>query len=225
MLTKLEKKWFEILKNEFEEPYFLLLQDFIKKERKKNKLYPPREKIFSAFSYTPFNRVEVVIIGQDPYHNAGKANGLAFSVEKEVSLPPSLRNIYKEIESDLDIKMSENGNLIGWAKQGVLLLNSILTVRHKEPHSHYKKGWEKFTDKVVEVLVNQNRPIVFLLWGKVAQEKCLKFFDEKKSSKHLMLKAAHPSFYSSARFFGCNHFSKANAFLERNNRKPINWSN
>jgi uracil-DNA glycosylase len=220
----MEKKWLEILQDEFEQPYMQSLRQFLLSELQNGfKVYPEKNLIFNAFNQTPYDEVKVVIIGQDPYHGPNQAHGLSFSVKENVAQPPSLKNIFKELSSDLNIQPPIAGCLEPWAKQGVLLLNATLTVREKQPLSHYGKGWEIFTDKVVEKLALRKDPIVFLLWGKSAQEKCFKVFQKIKDHNHLVLTAAHPSFYSAANFFGCKHFSKTNLFLEKNNKSQINW--
>ncbi|MGD0664980.1 MAG: uracil-DNA glycosylase [Rhabdochlamydiaceae bacterium] len=217
----LEKTWFETLKEEIQKPYIHELKKFLQSEREAGKVvYPPEQLVFNAFSQTPYEKVKVVIMGQDPYHGAGQAHGLSFSVPPGVTPPPSLKNIYKEIHSDLGITPPKDGCLLHWAQQGVLLLNATLTVRAGEPKSHYGKGWEQFTDAVIDVLVQKEDPIVFLLWGKSAQEKGLRAV----GSRHAVFEAAHPSPYSVDRFFGCRHFSKANHFLQSVDKSPINWS-
>jgi uracil-DNA glycosylase len=218
----MEKGWFEVLKDEFQKPYMRDLQDFLQKEYNQKKvIFPPREKIFNAFCITPYDKVKVVIVGQDPYHNPHQAMGLSFSVEKEVTIPPSLKNIFKEVEDEFSITLpKKHGSLEGWARQGVLLINATLTVEKNSPKSHYGKGWETFTDSVIRVLASRKDPIVFLLWGKSAQEKC-SFIQEP----HLKLESPHPSPYSAHQgFLGNGHFLKANAFLEKVGKKPIDWA-
>lgn len=214
------KEWNQILLQEEHKPYFHLLQKFVDNEYKKYICYPSKSNVFYALRTTPFDKVKVIILGQDPYINPNQAHGLAFSVLTE-KLPPSLKNIYKEIESDLRIAMAKhNGNLTPWAEQGVLLLNTTLTVRAGESNSHSKKGWEKFTDEIIKELNEDDNPKVFLLWGKNAQDK-EKFITNKK---HLILKAPHPSPLSAYNgFFGCKHFSKTNNFLKKNNLSEIDW--
>jgi uracil-DNA glycosylase len=220
----IEKKWLDLLKEELQKPYASDLIDFLTIEKQnKEIIYPPSDLIFNAFTKTPFDKVKVVIIGQDPYHGEGQAHGLSFSVGKNIKQPPSLKNIFKELVEDMDIVFPKTGCLLPWAERGVLLLNSTLTVRKSQPKSHYKKGWEIFTDRVVELLSKKEDPLVFLLWGKAAQEKCLQVFNKKPFHKHLILTAAHPSFYSVAGFWGCKHFSKTNEFLVKNEKKPIDW--
>lgn len=221
MDVKIEKSWKKVLKNEFEKDYFLHLVAFLKAERATNKIiYPPGSLIFNAFEKTPFEKVKVVILGQDPYHNPGQANGLSFSVQDGVQLPPSLLNIFKELKSDLGIEISKNGNLEKWAEQGVLLLNASLTVRKNEPGSHGRAGWLTFTDHVIEKISSEKEGIVFLLWGNFAQAK-QELIDE---TKHFVLRAAHPSPLSAARgFFGCKHFSKTNDILMKEGQEPVDW--
>lgn len=216
----IEESWKLALQDEFSKPYFLSLKEFLVEERKKHIVYPPGKLIFSAFNHTPFDKVEVVILGQDPYHGAGQANGLCFSVSDGIKMPPSLVNIFKEIQNELGYPIPTSGNLERWADQGVLLLNAMLTVRANEPGSHQGKGWETFTDSVIKHLSNQKKGIVFLLWGKYAQAK-EQLID---GSKHHILKAAHPSPFSAYNgFFGCNHFTKANEILLAQGRQPIDW--
>ncbi len=220
----MEKEWAENLKEEFEKPYMKKLQNFLIEEKNKRiTIFPPQNLIFNAFCQTPFKKVKVVIMGQDPYHGDGQAHGLSFSVPKTVEAPPSLKNIFKEQIEDVGITNPTSGELLSWAKQGVLLLNATLTVQKANPRSHYGRGWEIFTDKVVDILFKRKDPIVFLLWGKSAQEKIDKVFNNALEHPHLILKAAHPSFYSVKGFFGCKHFSKTNEFLEKVGKKPINW--
>ena len=221
MEVKIEPSWKKVLQKEFDEKYFDELTDFVKSEYKKSTLYPPAKFIFNAFELTPFDKVKVVILGQDPYHGPNQANGLAFSVNDGVKLPPSLVNIYKEIESDLGQKTAnKNGNLENWAKQGVLMLNATLTVRAAQAGSHQNNGWEKFTDAVVKILSEQKEGLVFILWGACAQKKGA-VIDE---SKHLVIKSAHPSPLSAYNgFFGSKPFSQINAYLIFNNKKPIIW--
>ncbi len=224
MTMSLHKSWFEKLKEELESPYILSLKAFLKSEEERGStVYPPKDLVFNAFKLTPFEDVKAVIIGQDPYHGAGQAEGLCFSVPKGVRVPPSLKNIYKELQSDLGFTAPNHGHLISWAKQGVLMLNATLTVRAKEPRSHYGKGWEVFTDSVVKSLCNRKDPVVFMLWGKSAQEKCERILDQQPHN-HLVLTCAHPSPYSAEGFLGCRHFSKANEFLAKYGKTPISWS-
>lgn len=218
---KICNSWLKVLNDEFDSDYMKDLKKFLSTEiNQKKTIYPHGDDIFQAFNLTPFNEVKVVIIGQDPYHGPNQAHGLCFSVKPGIKVPPSLANIYKEIESDLNIKMPTHGSLIDWAKQGVLLLNNVLTVEKGKAGSHHGKGWERFTDKVVEVLNKQNENLVFILWGHPAQKKG-KTIDTKK---HLVLKSPHPSPLSAYRgFFGQKHFSKVNEYLKKHNKKVINW--
>ncbi len=222
MDVKIEPSWKAELKEEFTKPYFLQIATFLKTEKALNKIiYPPGTLIFNAFNQTPFNKLKVVIIGQDPYHGAGQAHGLSFSVQNGIKPPPSLVNIYKEIQRDIGIAMpKEYGNLTHWAQQGVLLLNAALTVRAGEPFSHAKFGWADFTDSVIKKISDKKKGVVFLLWGKFAQDKQV-LIDE---TKHHVLKAAHPSPFSADKgFFGCKHFSKTNEFLIKEGHQPIDW--
>jgi uracil-DNA glycosylase len=222
MDVKIEPSWKAELKEEFTKPYFLQIATFLKTEKALNKIiYPPGTLIFNAFNQTPFNKLKVVIIGQDPYHGAGQAHGLSFSVQNGIKPPPSLVNIYKEIQRDIGIAMpKEYGNLTHWAQQGVLLLNAALTVRAGEPFSHAKFGWADFTDSVIKKISDKKKGVVFLLWGKFAQDKQV-LIDE---TKHHVLKAAHPSPFSANKgFFGCKHFSKTNEFLIKEGHQPIDW--
>ena len=220
----MEKSWAKVLAGEFEKEYMKNLQKFLISEIESNQIiYPPKDLIFNAFCQTPYDKVKVVIVGQDPYHGKGQAHGLSFSVPKGINSPPSLKNIFQEQIKDVGIKMPITGELTHLAMQGVLLLNATLTVRESSPKSHYGKGWEIFTDKVIDILSKSKKPIVFLLWGKSAKEKLFNAFIDRENTHHLILTAAHPSFYSVARFFGCKHFSKTNEFLIKNNIKPIDW--
>lgn len=213
--------WLEELKPEFAKPYYRDLFNFVKDEYTRNVCYPPSDDIFNAFSFTPLDKVKVVILGQDPYHEDNQAHGLSFSVPvSQVNIPPSLQNIYKELETDMNCYVPNNGYLKKWADQGVLLLNTLLTVRAHSAFSHQGKGWEQFTDAVIMALNRQDRPIVYLLWGKPAQSK----MSMLNNPKHLILTAPHPSPLSAYRgFFGCKHFSKANEFLVSNGLSPIDW--
>ena len=212
--------WKDLIAEESKKEYFKELNNFLVSEMKNHTVYPEKKNWFKAFDVTPFEKVKVVIIGQDPYHGEGQAQGLSFSVPEGLKLPPSLKNIYKEIETEIQIEKSQNGDLTSWAEQGVLLLNSVLTVRAKSAGSHQKKGWEKFTDRVVEVLNDQSENLVFILWGAPAQKKGKAINREK----HLVLEAPHPSPLSSYRgFFGCQHFSKTNNYLIEKAKKPIAW--
>lgn len=218
---KLKGQWGKLLSNELNKSYMQELLSHIEMELQKGvKVYPKREDIFSAFNLTPFENVKVVIIGQDPYHGENQAHGLSFSVRKGVKIPPSLKNIYKELNADLGFKIPSHGDLSSWAKQGVLLLNSTLTVEASKAGSHRDLGWEIFTDKVIELLNTKKEGIVFLLWGSPAQKKA-RILDE---NKHLILKSVHPSPLSAYRgFFGNNHFSKTNKFLLKQGKDPISW--
>jgi uracil-DNA glycosylase len=220
MKVDIETSWKEILKDEFEKDYFRNLFDFIESEYQTQTVYPPKEKVFSAFEFTPFNQVKVVLIGQDPYHGPNQANGLSFSVSDEVPHPPSLKNIFKEVNSDFKSNDSRSGNLENWAKQGVLLLNTTLTVRASQAGSHQKKGWEEFTDAVIQKLAHEKENLVFILWGSQAQKKG-KMIDE---DKHCVIKSVHPSPLSSYRgFFGSQPFSKTNSFLKSIGKEEIEW--
>lgn len=222
MDVKIEPGWKEVLKDEFNKPYFEQIVFFLKTERMAGKtIYPPGSLIFNAFEQTTFENVKVVIIGQDPYHGPGQAHGLCFSVQDGIPPPPSLVNIFKEIKSDIGLSIQAGkGNLIHWAQQGVLLLNAALTVRSNEPFSHSKIGWSIFTDAVIQKISDLKTGLVFLLWGKFAQEK-QSLIDE---TKHHVLKAAHPSPFSADKgFFGCRHFSKTNSLLQQEGRNPIDW--
>jgi uracil-DNA glycosylase len=218
---QIEESWKEILQEQFNSSYFRSIKEFLVEEKQRFTVYPPGSLIFNAFNLTPFHAVRVVIIGQDPYHGAGQAHGLCFSVQHGISAPPSLINIFKEINADLGIQMPKHGNLEKWARQGVLLLNATLTVRANQAGSHQKKGWEVFTDAVISELSKQRVGLIFLLWGKFAQDK-ESLID---TQKHYILKAAHPSPYSAYNgFFGCRHFSKTNEILRRHGLPEIDWS-
>lgn len=215
------KSWYEILGQEIQSPYIKGLKEFLTVERRRA-VYPPEEEVFKAFSYTPYSEVKVVIMGQDPYHGPGQAHGLSFSVPEGVLPPPSLKNIFKELETDLGLPPPKTGCLIPWAKQGVLLLNATLTVREGEPQSHKGKGWEQFTDAVIRKLAERKKPIVFLLWGRSAKEKCSQVLS---GTEHVILTAPHPSPLSAHQgFLGCRHFSQANAYLVKAGLSPIDWS-
>lgn len=220
MDVKISESWKPVLKDEFGKSYFADLVDFVKKEYVRARVYPRGGNIFRAFDKCGFDDLKVVIIGQDPYHGIEQANGLCFSVNDGVQFPPSLQNIFKEIETDLGIPVPRSGNLDRWAEQGVLLLNSVLTVREHEAASHAGMGWERFTDAVVRAVSERKENVVYMLWGSYAQRKA-SFVDPVKNC---ILKAVHPSPLSAYRgFFGCRHFSKANEYLENNNKTPINW--
>lgn len=212
--------WAEPLSAEFRKPYYKELYTKVLNEYRTRKVFPAPDDIFNALHLTPLSQVKVVILGQDPYHNDGQAHGLCFSVKPDVEIPPSLVNIYQELHDDLGCRIPNNGYLVKWAKQGVLLLNTVLTVRAHQANSHRGIGWEQFTDAIIEAVNAQDRPIVFLLWGRPAQMKKSML----NNPKHLILEAPHPSPLSAYRgFFGCRHFSQANAFLEKNGIEPIDW--
>lgn len=221
---QLEPSWHAALSDELSQPYMTQLFQFLEEEYAKNVVFPPKDLIFNAFNQTPYSQVKVVIMGQDPYHQKGQAHGLSFSVPMGIKQPPSLRNIFLELNKDLGITPPNHGCLISWARQGVLLLNATLTVREGEPKSHYGRGWERFTDLVIAKLVQHPHPLVFLLWGKSAQEKCEHVLQNLGETRHLLLTAAHPSPYSATGFFGCRHFSKANQFLVEKGLAPIDWA-
>ena len=220
-MAMIDNDWLPCIKQEFTKPYYKELYTFVKHEYDTRIIYPPAEDIFNAFHFTPLSKVNVMILGQDPYHNENQAHGLSFSVlPTQKDIPPSLVNIYQELHDDLGCYIPNNGYLKKWADQGVLLLNTVLTVRAHQANSHQGKGWEQFTDAVIEAVNAQDRPIVYLLWGRPAQSK----IPMLTNSKHLILKAPHPSPLSAYRgFFGCRHFSQANAFLEKNGIEPIDW--
>ena len=217
----IQNDWLDEIEEEFRKPYYVELYKYVKEEYSTKTIYPPAEDIFNAFHFTPLSRVKVLILGQDPYHNERQAHGLSFSVlPEQKDLPPSLQNIYKELQDDLGCNIPKTGYLKKWADQGVLMLNTVLTVRAHQANSHQGKGWEKFTDAVIQAVNAQDRPIVYLLWGKPAQSK----IPMLTNPKHLILKAPHPSPLSAFRgFFGCKHFSQTNAFLEKNGVEPIDW--
>ena len=212
--------WLQPLSAEFRKPYYRELYNFVNDEYSRRTVYPPSDEIFSAMHLTPLKDVKVVILGQDPYHEPGQAHGLCFSVKPGQEIPPSLENIYKELHDDLGCYIPNNGFLESWARQGVLLLNTVLTVRAHAANSHQGKGWENFTDAIIEAVETQDRPVVYMLWGRPAQSK----IPMLTNPKHLILKAPHPSPLSAYRgFFGCRHFSAANRFLQENGLEPINW--
>ena len=216
----LKGMWYESLKDEFSKPYYKDLYETVKKEYSTHIVYPPSDSIFNAFEYTDLDKVKVLILGQDPYHEPGQANGLCFSVSPGIKIPPSLQNIYKELYDDLGIEPSKSGDLTNWAKQGVLLLNTVLTVRAHAANSHRGIGWEKFTDAAIEVLANQDRPIVFILWGRSAKEKISLIHNPK----HLIISSAHPSPLSARNgFFGSKPFSRTNDYLTQNGISPVDW--
>ena len=219
-MVTLNNKWDELLKGEFEKDYYLKLREFLIEEYRTKTIYPDKQNIFNALKLTSYEEVKVVIIGQDPYHGPNQAHGLAFSVQPKVQTPPSLLNMYKELRDDLGCFIPNNGYLVPWAKQGVLLLNAVLTVREGQANSHRKKGWERFTDRVIELLNEREEPIVFLLWGNNAKEKG----ELITNKQHIILNTVHPSPLSASRgFFGCKHFSKTNEILKNLGREPINW--
>lgn len=221
----LSKEWSEILKDEFQKEYFIQLEKFLEKEYSEKKIFPPYSEIFNLFNNIEYKDIKVVILGQDPYHGEGQGNGIAFSVNTGIKIPPSLRNIYKELEleyinAETPFKPNKNGDLTPWVKQGVFLLNASLTVREGEPNSHARKGWEFFTTEVIKKINEKNRPVVFLLWGDFAKKK-KEFITNKK---HLILETVHPSPLSASRgFLGCDHFKMANNFLESEGLTPIDW--
>ena len=217
---QIESSWREKLRDSFQSESFIRLKKFLKSEKATQIIYPDGNKIFSAFNLCPFDRVKIVIIGQDPYHGPKQANGLCFSVSDGIKPPPSLQNIFKELKDDLDLEIPLSGNLEHWAEQGVLMLNATLTVRAKQAGSHQKKGWEEFTDNVIRTLSEEKENLIFLLWGRFAQNKAQIIDNEK----HYILTAAHPSPFSAhSGFFGCKHFSKTNEILKKLNQKPIKW--
>lgn len=220
-MAMIENDWLTYLQEEFKKPYYKQLYQFVRDEYNTRVIYPPADDIFNAFHFTPLSQVKVLILGQDPYHGDHQAHGLCFSVlPDQPELPPSLQNIYKELESDLGCYIPNNGYLKKWADQGVLMLNTVLTVRAHQAGSHQGKGWEQFTDAIIQAVNAQDRPIVYLLWGKPAQSK----IPMLTNPKHLILKAPHPSPLSAYRgFFGCKHFSQTNEFLQRNGMEPIDW--
>jgi len=218
--VKIEESWKAALKNEFGQPYFQGLATFLRKEKQDGKtIYPPGPLLFNAFNTTPFDKVKVVILGQDPYHNPGEAMGLSFSVPKGVRIPPSLQNIYKELEQDLGLPIPNHGDLTHWAEQGIFLLNAMLTVERNKPRSHEKIGWQTFTDAVIRRLSEGRQGLVFMLWGGFARQKKVLI----DTGKHLVLEAAHPSPLAGGAFFGCRHFSKANDYLEKQGKERVDW--
>tara|TARA_Y100001936_G_C16091481_1_gene686612 strand:- start:5139 stop:5804 length:666 start_codon:yes stop_codon:yes gene_type:complete len=220
MIKNFSNDWSKHLNSEFKKEYFLSLSSFLKQEYQDQSIFPQKDKIFEAFKLCSYKDVKVVIFGQDPYHGEGQAHGLAFSVMDGVKVPPSLKNIYKELKSDVGIEPPDHGNLEKWANQGVLLLNSVLTVRKSEAGSHRKKGWEEFTDAVVKYLNENKEKLVFILWGKDAQKKA----ECVDRSRHLVLECAHPSPFSARNFHGNKHFSKTNLYLKDNKKRPIDWA-
>ena len=219
-MAMLSDEWQQALEEEFRKPYYKTLFEFVKEEYSKTAVYPPAEDIFNAMHLTPLSKVKVLILGQDPYHGDRQAHGLSFSVMPKTDIPPSLQNIYQELHDDLGCTIPNNGYLKKWAEQGVLLLNTVLTVRAHQPNSHQGHGWEHFTDAIIQAVNAQDRPIVYMLWGKPAQSN----IPMLKNPKHLILKAPHPSPLSAYRgFFGCKHFSQANAFLAENGQEVVDW--
>jgi uracil-DNA glycosylase len=225
LLMELEPQWKRALQTELQKPYIASLMAFVERERlSKIPIYPPKPLIFNAFFATPFEQVKVVIMGQDPYHGAGQAHGLCFSVPPGVAPPPSLQNIFKELASDMGIPLPKQGCLLPWAEQGVLLLNATLTVRQGEPLSHHKRGWEQFTDAVIATLAQREEPVVFVLWGRSAQDKCRFLETAELQKRHFLLKAPHPSPLSAHNgFFGSRPFSQINKILASLGKKPIDW--
>ena len=220
-MAAISNDWAEKLSAEYRKPYYRELFQFVKEEYSKVVVYPPSEDIFNAMHLTPLSKVKCVVLGQDPYHEPGQAHGLCFSVKPDIKIPPSLENIYKELHDDVGFEIPNHGYLEEWAKQGVLLLNTVLTVQAHRAFSHRGKGWEQFTDAIIRTVNEIDRPVVFLLWGKPAQEKKALL----NNPKHLILEAPHPSPLSAYRgFFGCRHFSKANEFLVRNGETPVDWT-
>ncbi len=219
MNVKIEESWKKALQPQFDAPYFVQLTDFVRQAYASTTVYPPGNRIFAAFDFCPMDKLSVVIVGQDPYHGVGQANGFSFSVNDGVRKPPSLQNIFKEIATDLGVVPYPSGNLERWASQGVFLLNATLTVQANTPGSHQNKGWEQFTDSVIETISRECEHVVFMLWGNFARNKA-SLID---SSKHLVLQAAHPSPLARGAFFGCRHFSQANAYLVQHGKQPIDW--
>lgn len=218
--SNIDESWLPIIKKVYGESYWQKLDAFLEKEHQEHTIYPPAPEILNTFILTPMDQVQVVILGQDPYHGPGQAHGLCFSVPRGIKIPPSLRNILKEIETDLQVEVPSHGNLEHWAKQGVFLLNSTLTVRSGQAGSHQKKGWESFTDHIIQTLSREKEHLVFMLWGRFARDK-KKLIDNER---HLILEAAHPSPLSAYQgFFGCQHFSKANQYLAQHKKKGIMW--
>ena len=219
-MVHLNNDWDEMLQDEFNSPYYLELREFLKAEYSSHKIYPPMNDIYNALRYTSYQNTKVVILGQDPYHGFGQAHGLCFSVKNGVQFPPSLKNIFKELERELGVAEPKSGELVGWAKQGVLLLNTTLTVREGQPQSHRGHGWELLTDKIISLINEKDSPVVFMLWGGNARAKKALI----TNSRHIILECAHPSPLSAyAGFFGCNHFKLANEFLVKQGSKPIEW--
>lgn len=220
-MNPFQNDWQELLKEECKQPYYLKLMEYVEAEYEAGIVYPAKQDIFNAFHYTAYEDTKVVILGQDPYHGPHQAHGLSFSVQRGVKAPPSLKNIFKELQQDLGCSPPDHGYLLPWAEQGVLLLNTVLTVRQSEPNSHKGKGWERLTNRVIELLNDRSQPIVFILWGRQAQEKKALI----SSPQHCVLEAAHPSPFSANRgFFGSQPFSKANRFLLQTGQEPIDWN-
>jgi len=221
----IEPSWDNVLREEYTKPYFQSLAQFVKEERSKfGKIYPPKGLVFHAFQKTPYDKVKVVIVGQDPYHGPGQAHGLCFSVQKGVPPPPSLENIFKELKTDVGMEIPNHGCLEKWSERGVLLLNATLTVREGKPLSHHNAGWEQFTDAAIQALARRPDPVIFLLWGKNAIDKCRNVPELSSQLHHFILTAAHPSPFSAYRgFLGCRHFSKANEILKKLGKAPIDW--
>ena len=220
-MVNLGNDWDRLLREAFHKPYYLALRQFLKEEYQTQVIYPPKEDIFNALKATSYADTKVVILGQDPYHGVGQAHGMAFSVNPGVAVPPSLRNIYKELHDSLGYAIPDHGYLMPWAKQGVLLLNTVLTVRAGQPQSHQNKGWEMLTDEIIKLLNQKDETVIFLLWGTPAKKKQVLI----TNPKHVILTAVHPSPLSAHRgFFGCNHFKQVNELLEKQGRAPIDWS-
>lgn len=217
--TMLPKDWQQILQDEFDKEYFQNLQKYLEEERKAHTIFPPEEDVFNALKYTPYEKVKVFLLGQDPYHDDNQAHGLCFSVQPGIKPPPSLKNIYRELKSDLGCEIPEHGYLVKWAEQGILMLNAVLTVRAHKANSHKNQGWEQFTDAIISAVNEKTDPVVFLLWGGYAQKK-IKLIDE---SKHIIIKSAHPSPLSVKKFYGSRPFSKVNEALEKVGKDPIDW--
>ncbi|MER6387854.1 uracil-DNA glycosylase [Streptomyces sp. NPDC059382] len=215
----LPESWLPAVGGELDQPYFKELTEFVEKERANGPVYPPRDQVFAALEATPFDKVKVLVLGQDPYHGAGQGHGLCFSVRPGVKTPPSLRNIYKEMKEELGLPVPDNGYLMPWAEQGVLLLNAVLTVREAEPNSHKAKGWEKFTDAVIKAVSARPDPVVFVLWGAYAQKK-IPLIDE---DRHVIVKGAHPSPLSAKKFFGSRPFTQINEAVAAQGHEPIDW--
>lgn len=219
-MTNIGNDWDSVLQNEFDKPYFKRLEQFLDDERSRYEIYPPKDDVFNALRYSSYQDTKVVILGQDPYHEPGQAHGMCFSVNKGVKIPPSLVNIYKEIEDDLGIKPPSHGYLAGWARQGVLLLNTVLTVRRGQANSHKGKGWEIFTDRIVEILNERHKPLVFILWGANAKSET----ELITNKDHMVITGAHPSPLSAWKgFFGGGYFSKTNRYMEITGQDPVNW--